>query len=408
MQRVVWINLFLGKRGFFVFFILLAGCAEFRPPLSSLPPTVQTLNLTPVSYDGLLGWQQDEYTQAFATFLRSCNKIIKQPARGQMMPGFAAGKTIDLQRVCRKALQANIENSSLKVRLFFETWFKLYQVSDGTNKHGLFTGYYEPRLRGSRKRSSKYNVALYRRPPDLISVGLGRFRKGWLGQEISGQLSGVRLVPYASRAAIDRGALKGRGLELLWVDNAIDAFFLHIQGSGRVVLDTGETVRVGFAGRNGQPYFAIGRDLVKKGIISKENISLQSIRAWLEKNPNQAVSLMQKNKSYIFFREVTVPQEQAQSNNGPLGAAGVSLTPGRSLAVDRKYFSMGTPMWIDTSHPLTQDPLRRLMVAQDTGGAIVGPVRGDFFWGAGVQAREAAGRMKQTGQLYILLPHSFR
>jgi membrane-bound lytic murein transglycosylase A len=373
--------LFLGKRGFFIFFILLAGCAEFRPPLSSPPPTVQTLNLTPVSYDGLLGWQQDEYTQAFATFLRSCSKIIKQPARGQMIPGFAVGKTIDLQRVCHKALQANIENSSPKVRLFFETWFKLYQVSDGTNKHGLFTGYYEPRLRGSRKRSSKYNVALYRRPPDLVSVGLGRFRKGWLGQEISGQLSGVRLVPYASRAAIDRGALKGRGLELLWVDNAIDAFFLHIQGSGRIVLDTGETVRVGFAGRNGQPYFAIGRDLVKKGIISIDNISLQSIRAWLEKNPNQAVSLMQKNKSYIFFREVKVPQEQAQSNNGPLGAAGVSLTPGRSLAVDRKYFSMGTPMWIDTSHPLTQDPLRRLMVAQDTGGAIVGPVRGDFFGG---------------------------
>ena len=356
----------------------------------------------------MLGWQRDDYTQVFATFLRSCDRIIKQPPRGQMIPGFSVGKIIDLQKACQKALQANIDNSNKKARLFFETWFKLYQVSDGKNKHGLFTGYYEPQLRGSRQRSKKYSVALYRRPPDLISVGLGRFRKGWLGQEISGQLSGVQLVPYASRAEIDGGALKGRGLELLWVDSALDAFFLHIQGSGRVVLDTGEMVRVGFAGRNGQPYFAIGRDLVKKGIISKDNISLQSIRAWLEKNPNQAVKLMQKNKSYVFFRELKMSREQGLNINGPVGAAGVPLTPGRSLAVDRKYFSMGTPMWIDTSHPLTKDPLRRLMIAQDTGGAIVGPVRGDFFWGAGAQARETAGRMKQVGQLYILLPRSFR
>jgi membrane-bound lytic murein transglycosylase A len=194
------------------------------------------------------------------------------------------------------------------------------------------------------------------------------------------------------------------GLELLWVDSAIDAFFLHIQGSGRVILDTGELVRVGFAGRNGQPYFAIGRDLVKRGIVSKENISLQFIRSWLKKNPNQAVNLMQKNKSYVFFREVKSLKGKALNNTGPIGASGVYLTPGRSLAVDRRYFSMGIPMWVDTTHPLTKRPLRRLMVAQDTGGAILGPIRGDFFWGAGRQAREAAGRMKQLGQLYILLP----
>jgi membrane-bound lytic murein transglycosylase A len=197
-------------------------------------------------------------------------------------------------------------------------------------------------------------------------------------------------------------------LELLWVDNAIDAFFLHIQGSGRVVLDTGEMVRVGFAGRNGQPYFAIGRDLVKRGIISKDKISLQTIRDWLERNPSQAIDLMHKNKSYVFFRELKFLRSKTSDNNGPIGASGVSLTPGRSLAVDRRYFAMGMPVWIDTSHPLTNDPLRRLMIAQDTGGAILGPVRGDFFWGAGVEAREAAGRMKQAGQLYILLPRPLR
>jgi len=166
-------------------------------------------------------------------------------------------------------------------------------------------------------------------------------------------------------------------------------------------LDTGEVVRVGYAGRNGQPYFAIGRDLVKSGAISKENISLQTIRAWLERNPSRAAALMNKNKSFVFFREL-------KGQDGPIGAQGVALTPGRSLAVDRKYLPMGAPIWLTTSDPLSGRPIRRLMIAQDTGGAITGPVRGDFFWGAGNQAREAAGRMKQQGQLYILLPRSIR
>jgi membrane-bound lytic murein transglycosylase A len=212
-------------------------------------------------------------------------------------------------------------------------------------------------------------------------------------------------VPYPSRALIDNGALKGKRLELLWVDNAIDAFFLHIQGSGQVLMETGEVVRVGYAGRNGQPYFAIGRNLVKRGAISNENISLQTIRAWLEKHPDKATEVMQKNKSYVFFREL---KNSNGKPRGPIGAAGVVLTPGRSLAVDRKYFPMGAPMWLNITHPLTDEPLRRLLVSQDTGGAIVGPVRGDFFWGTGPEAMAAAGQMKKRGQLYILLPKLVR
>ena len=377
----------------------MIGCGEIRTTTSIKSHVDQSFNLTPRSFENLLEWKEDNHIKVFKTFSRSCEKIIKTPAVGHMVPGYEFGKKSDLKRVCQKALQAKFENSSQNVRLFFETWFKLYQVSSGDNKKGLFTGYYEPQLRGSRKRSKKYNVPIYRRPPDLISAELGRFRKNLAGRGISGRLSGNRLVPYPTRAAISRGLLKGRGLELLWVDNVIDAFFLHIQGSGRIVLEGGEVVRVGYAGRNGQPYFAIGRDLVKKGIISRENISLQTIRDWLEKNPKQADNLMKKNRSYVFFREL-----ESIDNNGPIGASGVSLTPGRSLAVDRRYFMMGTPMWIDTTHPITNKSLRRLMVAQDTGGAIVGPVRGDFFWGAGFRAREAAGRMKQYGQLFILLP----
>ena len=313
--------------------------------------------------------------------------------------GFA-GTIEDWQRICRAAMEFRDGISSDNARRFFESWFNPYQIKDNGNSQGLFTGYYEPQLRGSRHPSKKYHVALYRRPSDLVSANLGKFRKDWEGREVAGRLKGNRLVPYASRALIEQGALKGQGLELLWVDNIIDAFFLHIQGSGRVLLDNGEVVRVGYAGRNGQPYFAIGRELVKIGAVLKDNISLQTIRDWLEKNPGQAAWLMNKNKSYVFFSEF----KGAGKQGGPVGAGGVALTPGRSLAVDRKYLPMGVPMWLDSSHPLSNKPLRRMMVSQDTGGAIIGPVRGDFFWGAGSQAREAAGRMKQAGQLYILLP----
>jgi membrane-bound lytic murein transglycosylase A len=389
----------------FLIILLLAGCGGFgaspgtKPAQKSADPS---LHLTAVYYAQLPGWQRDTHAEAFGAFLRSCSKITKQPAKRSLGKAGFAGTLGHWQQVCRATAEFKNGISSDNARRFFESWFNPYRLSDGAKSDGLFTGYFEPQLRGSRRLSRKYNVALYRRPPDLVSANLGQFRKDWRGREVAGRLKGDRLVPYASRAAIERGALNGKGLELIWVDNAIDAFFLHIQGSGRVVLESGEVVRVGYAGRNGQPYFAIGRDLVKSGAISKQNISLQTIRAWLERNPGQAQTLMNKNKSYVFFRELK------GKLGGPIGAAGVVLTPGRSLAVDRKYLPMGAPMWLATSHPLTNRPLQRLMIAQDTGGAIIGPVRGDFFWGAGDQARAAAGRMKQSGQLYILLPRSVR
>ena len=370
---------------------------------SQEPDAKQKLVLTEVSFQKLSGWIIDNHNHAFEAFLRTCSKILNRPPDSQIAFGQNITKKIDLGRACKEAVQVNINRTSQNTRIFFETRFRLYQVSSGDNKTGLITGYFEPLLRGSRKKSSKYNIPIYKRPVDLVSVDLGRFRVGWLGRQISGRLRGNRLIPYFSRSAIDMGALKGKGLELLWVDNAIDAFFLHIQGSGRVVLDTGEVIRAGFAGRNGHPYYAIGRDLIKRGLISKEKISLQTIRAWLEKNQNLATSLMHKNKSYIFFHELE--KTKTPGKDGPIGSAGVPLTSGRSLAVDRKYFPMGIPIWINTTHPITKNPLNRLMIAQDTGGAIVGPVRGDFFWGTGLNAREAAGKMKQRGQVFILLPH---
>jgi membrane-bound lytic murein transglycosylase A len=390
---------------YILIFLFLLGCGQIGKPLL-LPKAIDMpMGIIKVGFDQLLGWRDDNHAQAFNTFLRTCVKIIRQPATKAMGKNSFAGKARVWQQVCTAAFQLNRDISRDQARWFFERWFDPHQLSANGITRGLFTGYYEPQLRGSRRPSDKYPIALYRRPPDLVTANLGQFRSDWEGREVAGRIKRGRLVPYPSRALIDNGALKGKRLELLWVDNAIDAFFLHIQGSGQVLMETGEVVRVGYAGRNGQPYFAIGRNLVKRGAISNENISLQTIRAWLEKHPDKATEVMQKNKSYVFFREL---KNSNGKPRGPIGAAGVVLTPGRSLAVDRKYFPMGAPMWLNITHPLTDEPLRRLLVSQDTGGAIVGPVRGDFFWGTGPEAMAAAGQMKKRGQLYILLPKLVR
>ena len=297
------------------------------------------------------------------------------------------------------AAQLGRDVSPGAARQFFENWFSAYKVSDRGNLDGLFTGYFEPLLHGSLKKTPRYSVPLYKKPGDLVTVKLGKFNAALMGQQITGRLRANTLVPYAKRAEIERGALSGKGLELVWVDDPVDAFFLQIQGSGLVRLPSGKILRVGYAGKNGQPYFAIGRDLVARGALTTENVSLQTIRAWLAANPAEAQAVMNKNQSYVFFRVIT--------GAGPIGAQGVPLTAGHSLAVDRRYIPLGAPLWLDTTDPLVPGaPLRRLVIAQDTGGAIKGVVRGDFFWGAGDWARNSAGKMKQPGRFYILLPRS--
>jgi len=222
------------------------------------------------------------------------------------------------------------------------------------------------------------------------------------GKRLAGQVEGGALLPLPDRAAIEKGALAGRGLELVWVDSPVDAFFfLQIQGSGRVRLAEGGEVRIGYAADNGRPYTAIGRELVRRGIYQPKEVSMQSIRRWLEQNPAEAEALLDTNASYVFFEEI--------HGEGPLGVEGVPLTPGRSLAVDLQHWPLGVPLWLDTTAPAARDnepdrPLRRLFIAQDTGGAIRGPVRGDLFWGAGRDAEAVAGKMKHPGRLWVLLP----
>ncbi len=285
------------------------------------------------------------------------------------------------------------EDTGTAARAFFETWFDPFLADDNDNAEGLFTGYYEAELHGSRTRREAYQTPIYARPKDMVTADLGLFREEWKGKTLVGRVVDGRLRPFPSRAEIEAGALAGEDLEILWVDDPVDAFFLHIQGSGRVVMNDGEIVRLGYAAQNGHSYVAIGRELIERGAISRERMSMQAIRGWLEDHSDEAPQLMASNPSFVFFRELKGP--------GPIGAQGVPLTPGRSLAVDRKYIPLGVPLWLDTTDPLSPDtPLRRLVVAQDTGGAIKGPVRGDLFWGFGAAAA-AQGGTDETGRALL-------
>jgi membrane-bound lytic murein transglycosylase A len=348
--------------------VLLTGCAaEKRPP---------ELVLETVSFADVPGWRDDDPAAALPALRKSCAKLDGE---------------------WRAACTALAQVADADARAYFERWFTPHRVTDRGNADGLVTGYYEPQLKGARMPSARYRVPLYRLPDDVVAVDLGLFRPSLKGERIAGRVERGRLVPYASRAEIDRGALAGRGLETIWVDDAVDAFFLHIQGSGRVVLDDGSVLRVGYAGTNGRIYTAIGRELVKDGAMNLEDVTMPAIRSWLAAHPDRAEAMMARNESYVFFRVL--------DGDGPVGAQGVVLTAGRSIAVDPKFIPLGAPVFVATVDPIdTNRPLRRLAIAQDTGGAIRGPVRADFFWGAGAEAAVRAGAMKGRGALYLLLP----
>ncbi len=363
------------------FTLLLAGCQDSP----ELPPQRYTV----VEFADLPGWDETEDgadNGALQAIYRSCASFSRQPRSRVLGADGIAGTIGDWRAVCDDALEVSHAN----LRTWFETRFLPIAVAAGDGADGLFTGYFEPDLRGSRRRQGPYQHPLYKRPPDLVTEGRGDGRK--VGRRVGGQL-----VPYHARAEIDGGALAGRGLEILWLDDPLDSFFLHIQGSGRVRLDTGETIRIGYAAGNGRRYLAIGRELLSRGVIPRGEATMQGIRRWLEANPQTQDEILHLNESYVFFRELDGP--------GPVGAQGVALTAEHSLAVDPRYVPLGIPVWLDTTHPLRpSEPFRRLMVAQDTGGAIKGVVRGDVFWGSGDTAGLAAGAMKQKGRYWLLVP----
>jgi len=345
------------------------------------------LKLTRVSFSDLPGWRLGEAQAALAAFRRSCAAILR--AAPTLELGGYASHAADWQRVCGSALK-----SGEVPRQFFERNFTPFEVRG----EPLFTGYYEPLLHGSRTRHGAYRTPVYGRPHDLISVDLGEFRPEWKGERLAGRVSNDHLVPYATRAEID--ALPPVAPVLFYCDDPVAVFFLHIQGSGRVVFDDGAIIRVTYAAQNGRPYTAIGRTLVRSGRLTRDELSMQAIRAWLKAHPSAARQVMETDQSYVFFKEAPV----GDASLGSPGAEGVPLTPRVSIAVDQKYHTLGTPFFIATTTP-DGTPLQTLSIAQDTGGAIRGPARADIFFGFGSNAERLAGGMKSSGRFFILLPN---
>jgi membrane-bound lytic murein transglycosylase A len=350
------------------------------------------LTLSPARFGDLPGWNNDNSAAALAAFVKSCAELDRRSDNTAVGPA-ALGMTASAWRKPCAAARATSPNDAA-ARAFFTAQFTPYLAANNNDSDGLFTGYYEPLLHGARQRGGQYQTPLLKRPADLVMVDLGRFRPAWHGERIAGRVVAGNLVPYPSRGEIERGALDADRLALFWVDDPVDAFFLQVQGSGRVALPDGTEVRLGYDGQNGQPYVAIGKKLLERGALTADQVSLQSIRAWIAAHPDQADALMDENPSYVFFRELP--------SDGPIGSEGVVLTAGRSLAVDRNFIPLGAPIYLAIDD--SASPLQRLMVAQDIGGAINGPVRGDVFWGFGADAEMRAGAMRARGKYYLLLP----
>jgi membrane-bound lytic murein transglycosylase A len=381
-----------------ILLLAAAACAPKAPP-----PAPPAIAFQPARFADLPGYNADRVAEALPALSRCCARMTPRNERGlDSYDRYGTGN--DWKPFC-SALAALPQGDDAALRRLIESELQPVAVIGDGKPEGLFTGYYEPLVRGSRQKQGVYVTPLYRQPPDLVQVDLGEFRDSLKGQRIAGRVRDGRLRPYEDRGQIDAGALNNKNLELVWLDDASDAFFLQVQGSGLVQLDTGARLRVGFAAQNGHPYVAIGRVMIDRGTLTREDVSMQAIRAWLRANPSAAPELLRQNPSYVFFRELPAPKDDL---DGPPGAQGVALVPGRSLAVDRSHFALGLPVWVAATRPAETSadavPFQRLMVAQDTGGAIRGAVRGDVFWGAGAPAENIAGRMKHPGRTWLLLP----
>ena len=357
-------------------------------------------NWSPISFDDLEGWKRDDHSAAFSCFRISARSLIEQSTHSRT--GVAPSQA--LLEVAEKALQHDAGSThNTDARQFFETHFQPLKHADSSSgNNGFVTGYFEPEVAASRTRTNEFSAPLYSRPPDLVRVEESEGENLLPSTFQFGRLLDGRITEYYDRNEIESGALDGRGLELFWLRSRVDAFFIHIQGSARLLFESGSSVRVSYAGKSGHPYTPIGRILIERGLLTRDEVSMDTIRNWLQKNPDESDRLMQENRSFIFFQEV----ENHDPQFGPVAGAGVQLTPGRSLAVDNKIHAYGTPVWIRTKTPLHnfEHVFERLMIAQDTGSAIVGARRGDLFIGSGREAGNIAGSIKHEADFIILAP----
>ncbi|MCB5174747.1 murein transglycosylase A [Microvirga lenta] len=366
-------------------------------PADAVSPLEGKAQLEALSFSDLSGWDGDDHGEAFRAFLRSCRALDAQAA--ELRP--AQKPDAGVLAVCREALKTPALDGA-GARAFFERHFQPFLIRPESGD-GFLTGYYEPEFRGSRRPDSTYKVPLLDRPDDLVTIPQGETLPG-----IDPALQAARRTsdghePYPDRAAIEDGALGDKAKPVVYLREPGEAFIIHVQGSARIRLDDGSVMRVAYAGRNGRPYTSIGRLLVQRGEMELETMTLEKLMGWLKDHPGPARDLMRQNRSYIFFREAA----ELAPEDGPIGGAGIPLVPGRSLAVDRSLWPYGLPFWLEGELPVTLDraePLRRLMIAQDTGSAIVGPARGDFFFGSGPDAGTRAGLLRHRTRFVVLKP----
>ena len=360
------------------------------------PFRISNTQLETVAWSELSGWSADDHTAAFKTFLNSCNAIVRGTPPGRAGQPFYAA----LQSVCRRAVAAH-PNDSNAARIFFEQNFRPMHIAPLGESNGFLTGYYEPIIVGSRVANDEFKVPIYRTPPNLALrvppkkavAGMANWRR------FAHRVTGF----YYDRTAIEEGALAGRKLEICWLKDPTDLFFAQIQGSARIKLDDGTVMRLNYDGHNGWPYTPIGRILIERNVVPKDEMSMDRIREWMQANPEEGKELRRRNKSFVFFRETGLAEHEE-----PIGAQGISLTPGRSIAVDKFIHVYGTPFFIEAELPIENEKsatkFRRLMVSQDTGGAILGPARADLYFGAGDEPAHTAGRIRHPGQFTMLIP----
>lgn len=351
----------------------------------------------PVAFSALPHWAADDHAAAFAAFLVSSRRLLQRA-----LEGAAPATPQPLLDAARRALDLSEPSLSRDdARLFFERVFIPHRVLHG-EPHGLLTGYYEPVISGSRRRTGRYTVPVLRRPADLVNL-VAESERGAKAEGLTHARQGAGgLEPYATREEIECGALGAQGLELVWLEDPVDAFFLHVQGSGMIALDDGTRVRITYDGKNGHPYTSVGRYLIDAGLFPADRMSLNALKDWLRADPARGLSAMRQNKSYVFFRELTGAQAGAA-----LGAMEIPLSDHRSLAVDTRTHALGTPVYVvapTLTHAGGSEGFFRLMVAQDVGSAIRGPERGDIYFGSGDEAGAKAGITKHPGNFFVLLP----
>jgi membrane-bound lytic murein transglycosylase A len=367
------------------------------------PPPGPAAVLTELRFADLMGWREDDAAAAFSAFLLSAPGLVRQPPAD----GALAVRASDLRSIASIALdQAAGRPDGMTpddARAFFEANFTPYAVIPHQG-HPFLTGYFEPEVEGSRARTERFRYPLYARPPDLVDVDDANRPIGWDAGNRFARQTAAGLEPYHDRADIDAGVLDGRGLELAYLADPVDVFFIHVQGSASIRLPDGSRLRLAYAAKAGHPYTSIGKRLIERGLASPQTMTLQTLRAWLTANRADGIALMRENRSYVFFRDLA--SEDLDPHLGAIAAAGVQITPGRSLAVDHTQHTYGTPIWLDAALPFGPDgsleQVRRLVIAQDTGSAIVGPARGDMFMGLGAEAGQIAGRIRHVPTVFVM------